>query len=122
MTEEIMEHPEYVVINEALDTLDQMREQFIDLIQGMVDEDDCIDFTEDDKFHEACDRAYACMRNSKDDCFMECEIFKVTATSVISEYGDETCFEDMEAKELLQVYRCLCEYDEWKQTSKISYE
>ena len=88
MAKEIIEHPEYVVINEALDTLDQMREQFIDLIQGMVDEDDCIDFTEDDKFHEACDRAYVAVCDRHDNVSMlNLKVEMVTHTEVCTSYG-----------------------------------
>lgn len=123
MAKEIIEHPEYVVINEALDTLDTMRQQFIDLIQGMVGEDELIDFREDEKFHEVCDRAYVVCFDRHDEVSMvNLDVIVVGHTIVGTSWGLDKNLEDMTAQELLQTYRCLCEYDEWKQTGKISYE
>lgn len=117
------EHPEWVVINEALDTLDTMRKQFIDLIQGMVGEDERIDFREDEKFHEVCDRAYvACFDRHDEVSMLNLDVVVVGHTIVGTSWGLDKNLEDMTAQELLQVYRCLCEYDEWKRTGKISYE
>ena len=114
---EIIEHPEWVVINEALDTLDQMREQFIDLIHGMVAEGEIIDFTDDSVFYASCDRAFVGVYNDRIDV-----VHQVNHEYVITSDEYDKNLEDMTAQELLQVYRCLCEYDEWKQTGKISYK
>lgn len=98
-----------------------MRQHYVEYIQNIISEDECIDICFDAEwFHQNCDRAYVTFKDRRHDCDISEEATSFYHDGASTENGF-VCYEDMTITEVMQCYRCIIEFKEWKETGKITY-
>lgn len=112
----------YDGINAAIDSINIMRHLFIEKIQTILTEDEVIDIYDDDNdgFRDKCDPAYVDFFDHRMDCTVQEEVNSFSYTEAETDSAT-VCYEDMTITEVMQCYRCIVEFKEWKETGKITY-
>lgn len=112
----------YVQINLDLDRISIMRKYYQESIQQLLEEDESIDIfdEENEGFHDKCDSTFVAFFDHRMDCSVQEEVNVFNFDGVETD-SDSVCYEDMTITEIMQCYRCIVEFKEWKETGKITY-
>lgn len=113
----------YAIINADLDIIGRMRKHYIERIQEIIHAGEVIDLYDDDNegFRDKCEPAFVSFFDHHMDCTVQEEVNSFSDCEVDTDSAS-VCYEDMTITEVMQCYRCIVEYKEWKETGKITYE
>ena len=112
----------YAKISQYQAYADMFHKEFIENIKTLI-ADECIYFYDDDytAFWDECDRPYTEVYDHRMDCSIDEEIHSIDGKrGMVETETDLVAFEDLNIISAMQVYRCLVQFIEWRETGKIS--